>query len=139
MRVREILETCVYASDLDSAERFYRGILGLDLISRAEGRHVFFRCGGRVFLVFNPERTSEPGGTLPPHGPAGASHMAFAVPMGELSAWRAVLEQHGVAIESDVMWPQGGRSVYFRDPAGNSIELATPRIWSIAEELVFAG
>jgi catechol 2,3-dioxygenase-like lactoylglutathione lyase family enzyme len=139
MRVREILETCVYATDLDSAERFYRGILGLELISRLEGRHVFFRCGNRVFLVFNPERTREPGSALPAHGPKGSSHMAFAVPVNEISAWRAFLEGHDVPIESDVTWPRGGRSVYFRDPAGNSIELATPQIWAINEETFFAG
>ena len=138
MRVREILETCVYATDLHAAEHFYRTILGLEVIARSEGRHVFFRCGDGVFLVFNPERTSEPGSSLPTHGPRGPSHMAFAVPMEELPAWRHFLERNGVHIESDVTWPRGGRSVYFRDPAGNSIELATPGIWSIAEEAVFA-
>ncbi len=138
MKVREILETCVYASDLDAAERFYGTILGLEVIARAEGRHVFFRCGERVFLVFNPAKTSESGSTLPAHGASGATHMAFAVPMEEIASWRAFLERNGVDIESDVTWPRGGRSVYFRDPAGNSIELATPRIWSIAEEAVFA-
>jgi predicted enzyme related to lactoylglutathione lyase len=39
-----------------------------------------------------------------------------------------------VAIEKIVDWPGGGRSLYFRDPAGNSLELATPRIWGIGEE-----
>lgn len=139
MKVREILETCVYASDLQAAERFYRSVLGLDVISRAAGRHVFFRCGDRVFLVFNPNQTIQPGGTLPSHGPSGPSHVAFAVPLGELAAWRAFLERNGVPIESDITWPRGGRSVYFRDPGGNSIELATPEIWSIKEESVFGG
>jgi catechol 2,3-dioxygenase-like lactoylglutathione lyase family enzyme len=61
MRAGEILEACVYADDLDAAERFYTGVLGMEVITRVEGRHVFFRCGGRVFLVFNPERTREGG------------------------------------------------------------------------------
>lgn len=135
-RVREVLETSVYAADLDAAERFYGGVLGLERIARVPGRHVFFRCGARVFLVFRAERTREPG-LLPPHGAAGPSHMAFAVPRAELAAWRRHLWEHGVEIESDFAWPRGGHSLYFRDPAGNSIELATPEIWRIPEADVF--
>ena len=35
----------------------------------------------------------------------------------------------GVAIEAEVEWPSGGRSLYFRDPAGNVVELAPPTLW----------
>jgi len=34
-------------------------------------------------------------------------------------------------IEADFTWPGGGRSIYFRDPAGNAIEFAEPRIWGL--------
>jgi len=133
MRVREILETCLYADDLPAAENFYRTILGLEVIARLEGRHVFFKCGNRVFLVFNPVKTRELGTDFPPHGANGPGHAAFAVTMSELPAWCAFLDQNGVVIERDVHWPKGGRSVYFRDPAGNSVELATPKIWGLDE------
>lgn len=136
MRVGEILETSVYAEDLDAAERFYAGVLGMEVVTRVPGRHVFFRCGARVFLVFDPARTLE-AGVLPPHGASGPGHVAFAVAEADLPAWRTHLEAHGVAVETDFVWPKGGRSLYFRDPAGNSIELATPGIWSIPEALVF--
>ena len=131
-RAREILETSVYADDLDAAERFYRDVLGLEVITRVEGRHVFFRCGARVFLVFDPARTMEPG-LLPPHGARGPGHVAFAASEAELPSWIERLAEHGVEVETDFAWPRGGRSLYFRDPAGNSIELATPRIWGIEE------
>ncbi len=137
MKVQEILETCLYARDLEAAERFYTTILGLDVISRVEDRHVFFKCGNRVFLIFNPKETSKEGGDLPPHGAQGAMHVAFAVPMHEISAWRDFLERSGIIIERDVTWPRGDRSIYFRDPAGNSIELGTPTIWAIDEASVF--
>ena len=136
MRVREILETSVYAADLDASERFYAGVLGMEVITRVPGRHVFFRCGARVFLVFDAARTLEPG-ALPLHGASGPGHAAFAVPEADLPAWRAHLEAHGVEVETDFAWPRGGRSLYFRDPAGNSIELATPDIWSIPEARIF--
>jgi catechol 2,3-dioxygenase-like lactoylglutathione lyase family enzyme len=132
MRAREILETCLYADDLDAAERFYSRVLGLEVISRVGDRHVFFRCGSRVFLVFNPARTEE-GGEVPAHGARGPGHAAFAAAADELDAWAAHLRDHGVEIEQDYGWPRGGRSLYFRDPAGNSVELGTPSIWRIPE------
>jgi len=135
-RVREILETSVYAEDLAAAERFYAEVLGMERIARVPGRHVFFRCGARVFLVFRASRTRERG-LLPSHGAEGAAHMAFAVAHDEVDAWRAHLAGHGVEIETELKWPRGGHSIYFRDPAGNSIELATPAIWGIGEDEAF--
>lgn len=136
MQIRGVLETCLYATDLAAAERFYTQTLGLAVISREPGRHVFFRCGQAVFLVFNPLRTrSEPGrvagAPIPAHGADGAGHAAFRVPREDLAAWRQRLEQAAVPIESEVSWPQGGQSLYFRDPAGNSVELASPEIWGL--------
>lgn len=134
MRAGEILEACVYAEELEAAERFYAGVLGLEVVARVPGRHVFFRCGGRVFLVFDPRRTREGGGEIPAHGADGAGHVCFAMRREEVDAWRAHLRQRGVEIEREHGWPGGGRSLYFRDPAGNSVELGTPGIWRIAEE-----
>src|SRR5215213_3795034 len=115
-----VLETCLYATDLDAAERFYRDVVGLEAFARAAGRHVFFRCGERaVFLVFNPEATERPGGDVPAHGARGPGHVAFAIAEEEIPAWRERLLQHGVPIEAEVEWPRGGRSLYVRDPAGN--------------------
>ena len=133
MRVRDILETCLYASDLQAAEKFYSSVLGLEVIGRLAGRHVFFRCGHRVLLIFNPAKTREVGAELPPHGTDGSGHAAFAVKEDELPTWRAHLERNDVTIEREINWPNGGRSIYFRDPAGNSIELASPKIWGIDE------
>jgi catechol 2,3-dioxygenase-like lactoylglutathione lyase family enzyme len=137
MHAREILETCLYADDLEAAERFYTNVLGLKRITAVPGRHVFFRCGGRVFLVFNPAKTAEGGGPVPGHGATGAGHACFAASDEELPAWRVHLRAQGVEVEQEVEWPGGGRSIYFRDPAGNSVELGTPRIWGIGEAETF--
>lgn len=126
-----MLETCVYAADLGAAERFYGEVIGLEAFARVSGRHVFFRCGAGVFLVFNPDETSKPGGPVPAHGARGGGHAAFAVGDDELPQWRERLARYGVPIEADVAWPRGGRSLYVRDPAGNSIELATPAVWGL--------
>ncbi|HET7459850.1 MAG TPA: VOC family protein [Longimicrobium sp.] len=137
MRAREILETCLYADDLEAAERFYTDVLGLVKITAVPGRHVFFRCGGRVFLVFDPAKTSPEGGPVPGHGAQGPGHACFAATDDELDRWRDHLRANGVEVETEVEWPGGGRSLYFRDPAGNSIELGTPRIWGIEEAETF--
>lgn len=133
MHVNRILETCLYVDDLKAAEEFYTGVLGLEAFSRVEGRHTFFRCGQGVFLLFNPVRTVRPEGAIPvpPHGARGAGHVAFVMQKDELPSWRDHLHQNGVEIEAEVTWPSGGQSLYFRDPAGNSVELATPQIWGL--------
>jgi catechol 2,3-dioxygenase-like lactoylglutathione lyase family enzyme len=140
MKLRGVMETVVYARDLDAAEHFYAQVLGLELISREPGRHVFFRCGDGVYLIFNPLATSADskltaGTAVPRHGAHGPGHVAFRVHEAELFGWRDRLQAAGVAIEAEIAWPAGGRSIYFRDPAGNSIELATPSVWGFAETL----
>lgn len=131
----QILETALYAGDLDAAEAFYSGVLGLEKITRAGNRHVFYRCGPGVLLIFNPDETEIPYKVgqlpVPPHGAWGPGHLCFRAEAAELDGWRSRLEAAGVAIESDMQWPQGGRSIYFRDPAGNSLEFTEARIWGI--------
>lgn len=131
-KVARVLETVLYASDLDAAERFYRDLLGLELDSRKDGIFVFFKCGEGMLLLFDPAAAMSSRG-VPPHGTKGAGHVCFAVAEAELDGWRERLEAAAVAIEQEMSWPRGGRSFYFRDPAGNSLELATPRIWGLPE------
>jgi catechol 2,3-dioxygenase-like lactoylglutathione lyase family enzyme len=129
--IESIIETGVYVDDLDRAEAFYRDVLGLALIDREPGRHVFFRVGASaVLLVFVAEACLK-GEVLPAHGATGPGHFAFGVRPGALAAWRERLAGHGVAIEKEVAWPRGGRSLYFRDPAGNSVEILTPGVWGL--------
>jgi catechol 2,3-dioxygenase-like lactoylglutathione lyase family enzyme len=136
MRPKAILESALYVTDLAAAEVFYGEVLGLERISRVEGRHAFFRCGPGVLLLFDAEATRKPPAPdaqlpVPPHGATGAGHLCFAASEREITRWKASLEERGVAIEADFQWPGGGRSIYFRDPAGNSLEFAEPRLWGL--------
>lgn len=134
-RLEGILETALYADDLDAAERFYSGILGLEKIARVAGRHVFFRCGAGVLLIFDARQTSKPAGqgatVVPPHGAYGSGHACFRVAADQLDGMADTLKAAGIAIEADFHWPNGARSIYFRDPAGNSLECADPALWNI--------
>lgn len=130
--IRRVLETVLYADDLDAAERFYGDVLGLTLDSRKPGLFCFFRVGDGMLLVFRPA-ASRASREVPAHGADGSGHVCFAVREDELDGWRPLLALRGIAIEHEQVWPRGGRSFYFRDPAGNSVELATPKIWGLAE------
>lgn len=129
-----VLETALYVDDLDAAETFYGGVLGLERTHRAGNRHAFFRVGGAMLLLFNPAETRTPardGPPVPTHGPSpGRGHLAFAATASELDRWAARLAAAGVTIEADFRWPNGARSLYVRDPALNSVEFAEETLWS---------
>lgn len=127
-RARAIFETVLYARDLPVTAEFYTRTLGLELLSRNELMAVL-RCGPGVLLIFDPEKSGLPGRAVPSHGTSGPGHVAFAARDEELPLWRERLRATGVEIEQEVEWEEGGISLYFRDPAGNSVELAPPTLW----------
>ena len=92
-------------------------MLGLDLLETPTNISAAFRLGdGGVLLLFDPARSSLPGRPVPSHGASGAGHVD-------------ALRRAGVAIEQEVTWSERGRSVYARDPAGNSVELVEGEAW----------
>lgn len=125
-----IYETVLYAADLEEAAEFYRRVLKLELLSATELMLVF-SVGENYLLIFDPRKSSVAGRQVPSHGPAGAGHIAFPVPKADLPSWRMHLREQQIPIEREVSWSEGrrGTSVYFRDPAGNSVELAPPILW----------
>ena len=130
-----VLESALYAENLEETAAFYEEVLGLDRFVEVPGRHVFFRAGEGVLLLFNPVATKlpprDPRMPVPPHGASGQGHVCFAANSAEIDQWIARLGGARVEVEADFEWPQGGRSIYFRDPAGNSLEFAEPRIWGL--------
>lgn len=128
-----VLETALYVDDLDAAVAFYEGLLGLDAFQSVPGRHVFFRIGPAVLLVFDPEQTEKPSKNprlpVPPHGARGAGHVCFAMAREQIAQMRARLIAAGVNVDAEFDWPNGAHSLYVRDPAGNSVEFAEPWLW----------
>lgn len=134
MKLNKILETCLYTTNLKEAEHFYSHILKLDMIKSEEGRHLFYKCGKGMLLIFNPDHTQHNqtqvnGDLIPLHGTKGNGHIAFSVE--DYDQWQDWLRQNNVEIESVVTWPNGAESTYFRDPAGNSVELVQADIWDL--------
>ena len=130
-----ILETALYVDDLDAAEAFYGELLGLERALRAGDRHVFYRCGPGILLIFNRAETLKPPPDdalpVPPHGTTGPGHVCFRMDGPAIDRMVEKLNKAGIVIESDFRWPTGARSLYFRDPAGNSLECAEPRLWNL--------
>ncbi|GHE04855.1 hypothetical protein U879_02295 [Defluviimonas sp. 20V17] len=134
MQATAILETVLYATDLEAAEAFYTRVFGLQVVRRLAGKFVFFRCGAGMLLIFDPVQSAavDPANPIPRHGAVGAGHLCFATGPGQtIEAWRAHFAAQGVAIETLHVWPGGARSLYLRDPAGNSIEIGEPKMWGL--------
>jgi len=135
VKLERIIETCLYVDDLDRAGRFYEQVLELRAMT-GDARFRAYDVGGKsVLLLFRRGATLQtvrmPGGTIPPHDGHGPLHMAFAVSADALPQWEARLAREGIAIEGRTDWSAGGHSIYFRDPDGHLLELATPGLWKI--------
>jgi catechol 2,3-dioxygenase-like lactoylglutathione lyase family enzyme len=131
MRIQAIIETAIYVDDLQATEAFYGAVLGLPVIGKEPGHLVFFRVGeASVLLAFLADATLK-GDQLPAHGARGPGHFALGIEAVSFDTWRKHLQSHGVTIEKEVEWPRGGKSIYFRDPAGNLVELVTPGVWRL--------
>jgi catechol 2,3-dioxygenase-like lactoylglutathione lyase family enzyme len=128
-----VLETALYVDTFERACPFYEQVLGLNSIYRDQ-RLCAYDVGSRgVLLLFlrghSLQTVQLPGGTIPPHDGNGPMHIAFSIGSNALAEWEEKLADHGVAIEGRTQWPRGGTSIYFRDPDGHLLELATPGLW----------
>ena len=128
-RLTGVLETVLYYTDQDRAERFYSDVLGFRLIDREAGRSLFYRAGDSVFLLFDTGTTLE-GGRLPPHGARGSVHTCFLVPADAYGPWKEYLHGQGIEILQELDWSRG-RTFYFHDSEGNLLEIANADIWPV--------
>lgn len=131
--LRAVLETSLYVSDLDRAVAFYQNVLGLrKMAAFPAGRGAAFQVGigPSVLLLFRADLT-QVDGEFPPHGARGPGHAAFRIEPEEIAAWRLRLQHHGVTSEREIVFGDNPPSLYFRDPDGNSLELAVAGIWPL--------
>jgi catechol 2,3-dioxygenase-like lactoylglutathione lyase family enzyme len=137
MNINGILESALYVEDLERAAQFYERLFGFARLLSDERMVALNVCESprQVLLLFRKGGSTEgaevPGGQIPPHDGNGNLHFAIAIEESDVQAWRAKLQAHNVEIISEVHPPQGGISLYFRDPDGHLAELATPRIWDM--------
>ena len=133
-RLSHLLESSVYVADIDRAQAFYQRVFGFELFLREPRMAALGVPGGAILLLFLRGGSTAPtptdgGDDIPTHDGGGQVHLCFAMPLGELETWEAHLQALGIAIESRIVWPRGGTSLYFRDPDASLVELATPGLW----------
>lgn len=133
--VNGIIETAIYVEDVERSASFYERVVGAERMSLSARLAAMSIAGSHVLLIFKKggsvRPTVFPGGTIPANDADGQIHFAFSIPAEEFERWEAWLPEAGVEIESVVTWDRGGRSLYFRDPDGHNVELATKGIWPI--------
>ncbi|MEU5941926.1 VOC family protein [Micromonospora sp. NPDC047548] len=125
--VKVRLDHCVIAvSDWDRSTRFYRNVLGAEVVDRPDGRAAY-RFGDQQLNVHG---TGLDIGALVASRPVapGGSDLCFVWP-GTIEEALAHLRHQQVEIEEGPIVRWGGRgrgtSVYFRDPDGSLLELIT--------------
>lgn len=128
MDFTQIKETALYVKDLDRTKAFYGNLLGLEMLSKVEGRHIFFRAGSSVLLCFLAEATKA-GANLPAHFAEGQQHIAFEVPKAAYEEVRQRIRSSGIEIEHRQQWNSEYESFYFRDPDGHSLEIVPAGLW----------
>jgi catechol 2,3-dioxygenase-like lactoylglutathione lyase family enzyme len=133
--VRGVLETSLYVSDLERSRAFYTRLFGFPILLQDDRFCALSVSARQVLLLFRKDASvkpvTTPGGTIPPHGGEGQLHLAFAIGRDEFDAWERRLQSEETPVESRVDWNRGGKSIYFRDPDGHLLELATPGVWAI--------
>jgi len=126
-------------ADLGLAERFYVGLLGLQLAHRFDREtflrllphraadvdadnsalHLQLRCDGTQIDLFLQRKLAR--SALRPH-----PHLAFDVSPKDLDVLSARIREWGVPVDGPRrLGPPGQASAYFSDPFGNLLELAT--------------
>ncbi len=129
-----LLETALYVSDLEESRQFYQRIFGFECLLEDHRMCALQVPGSGVLLLFKHggslQPSQVPGGMIPAHGGSGVLHLCFAIPVASLEDWTRHLAAQEVEVESRVRQAFGGISLYFRDPDGHSVEVATPGLWA---------
>ena len=129
------LESALYVTDLGEATAFYSRLLNQQPRDLLPGRHAFFQLDGSVLLLFNAEQTRQVTDLpIPTHGSEGQGHFCLSSAPKGIDHWRQRLAELGIQLEIEFLWPNGARSLYFRDPSGNSLEIAEPKLWGFNDD-----
>jgi catechol 2,3-dioxygenase-like lactoylglutathione lyase family enzyme len=129
MELRSLLEVSLYHDAATGAAmaELYEEVLGLREVARwPDGRAL--RLGDAVVLLFERERLARREGPIADHGSTGPGHACFTVAASDYEAWKQRVADR-VEVVHEHEWSGGRRSFYFRDPAGNLLEIADGDLW----------
>lgn len=133
--INRIVETAIYCSDLAFAIEFYDRVFGFAKLSEGPRVCAYDVGPGSVLLLFQrgasvADMHFGAQGSIPGHDADGPAHFAFAIDVDAYDPWKRQLHDLDIPIVSEMTWDLGGRSLYFHDPDGHVVELATPGVWA---------
>jgi catechol 2,3-dioxygenase-like lactoylglutathione lyase family enzyme len=119
--IRAIDYTVIFVRDMAAMRRFYEGILGFPVIRELSPGWIEYRVGGNTLALARPSLT---GADAPiPKGSA-ALQLAFKVSPPEVDECAGELVRQGVELLSPPTDQSfGHRTLFFRDPDGNLLEV----------------
>jgi len=119
--VKALGEVALRVNDLQLMKRFYREVLGLEVLGEfptAALLKVADGYGGHTQVLGLFDRSVRVG---PEH--TTVDHIAFTIARGDFDAEKRRLESLGLGVEVETHEWVKWRSLYFRDPEGNQVEL----------------
>lgn len=122
-RIRGLDYSIIYARDMAAMRAFYEGIMGFPLERTLGEDWIEYRVGANILALAHPRVTAAAKDAPVPTGSA-ALQLAFRVAPSDVSRCEEELRAAGVAIISpatDQSW--GHRTLFFRDPDGNILEI----------------
>jgi catechol 2,3-dioxygenase-like lactoylglutathione lyase family enzyme len=127
MQVEQLDHFGLEVADLERAQRFYCGVLGLAPVARF-GDLLLLRCGSQNLALHGVGRSAVlPGAraSLIDH-PLSRAHHAFKVSREDFTAAPETLARAGVEHGAPIDWGDHD-CMYFLDPDGNLLELVSYR------------
>lgn len=119
--IRSVNHIARTTRDLDASTAFYRDVLGFHLIRRPDFSFPgawLYNYGVQIHLIAKSKDDATAGDIE-----TRADHVAFHV--DDLSEVRHLLDKHGIAYRSNEVAKTGVTQLFFHDPDGNHIEVAT--------------
>lgn len=136
--INGIAEAILYVDDIQAAEQFYTNVLGLPLTASFTDSRFLQTGKHSTLIIFERTILAARSSIIPAHGAVGDVHVALTIPQAQYTAWKQRLLNHQVVIEHEHVWPGGARSIYFRDPDNNSLELMEghhyPAVWQRVQQ-----
>jgi len=119
--IRAIDYTVIFVRDMAAMRRFYEDVLALSLLRELSPNWIEYGIGPNTLALARPSRTATDAPT-----PAGSAslQLAFKVSTAEVDACADELARQGVALLSPPTNQSfGHRTLFFRDPDGNLLEV----------------
>lgn len=119
--IRAIDYTVIFVRDLAAMRRFYEDVLGFALLRELSPRWLEYRVGGNTLALAVPGLTRD---DRPVPAGSAALQLAFRVGIPDVDRCAEALTRQGIPLVAPPTdQPFGHRTLFFRDPDGNLLEI----------------